>query len=447
MNPETTHRTDLALGKQPAVLAGAILPGAAPRGENPLDELESLATTAGAVPVGRLTQRLRKPKPFAGTYLGRGKLLELRDLVIDRGARVVIFNQDLSPAQVKNIEEIVKVQVLDRTELILAIFAARARTRQAHIQVELAQLKYALPRLRRKWTHLERQVGGIGVRAGPGERQLETDRRVMHKQIANLQRELRVIARRTERRVRARDDCFNVSLIGYTNTGKSTLLNALTGARAFVEDRLFATLDTKTRRLELPGGHRVLVSDTVGFIRQLPHHLIASFHATLEETLAADLLLHVADASHPGCEAQIEAVNDVLKSIGAERQPVIVIFNKVDRLDPNRWAEIRVIMERYAGSLAISAKTGEGLDQLKHELLAADSKGTREVALSLPAADGAAFSFLSRHAFVIERRYNNDRAELRLLITPSNLEILTGRHRDVRVTDSESPARDRTVPG
>jgi GTP-binding protein HflX len=400
-------------------------------GEAPLEELAALTETAGGVVVATLVQKL--PKPHAATYLGRGKLNELKTLVRRHKAQAVIFDNELSPAQLKRIEDTIDCHVMDRSELILAIFAARARSRQARIQVELAQLEYTLPRLRRMWTHLERQVGGIGVRGGPGERQLEVDRRRMRRRIGDLQKKLGEIARRTERRVRARQDTFNASLVGYTNGGKSTLLNALTGADTFVEDRLFATLDTKTRILRLDGGKRALLSDTVGFIRRLPHHLIASFHATLEETLRANLLLHVVDVSHPAHEAQIEGVDEVLRSIGADKVPAMMVFNKTDALDSAGRAGLRLLMERYPGSLALSAKTGDGLDQLRHEILAASSRGAQKVTLRVPADDGAALVYLDRHAFVLKRTCLDSAVTMDVLIHAGHLEKLRGQHAGVEV--------------
>ncbi|MGI9457350.1 MAG: GTPase HflX, partial [Aeoliella sp.] len=275
------------------------------RTEEPLEELAGLAETAGAEVVARLTQR--RESPDKTTYLGKGKLDQLGQLSKATDADVVIFDNDLSPAQIRNLEQAVGIKVLDRTELILDIFSTRAQTRVARLAVELAQLEYALPRLKRMWTHLSRMKMGVGMR-GPGEKQLETDRRLVEKRIVDLRRDLEKIHRRKEREVDGRRDHMTVSLVGYTNTGKSTLMNALTDAGVVAQDKLFATLDTRTRRWSLPGWGPVLLSDTVGFIRDLPHRLIASFKATLEESHQADLLLHVADASNPAVLDQIHAV-------------------------------------------------------------------------------------------------------------------------------------------
>ena len=269
---------------------------------DPLDELQGLAETAGAVVVGGLTQRLEKPN--IATYLGKGKVVELERLIEFHAADVVIFDNDLSPGQVRNLEQGLKVKVLDRTELILDIFATHAQTYESRLAVELAQLEYSLPRLKRMWTHLSRLKMGVGMR-GPGEKQLEVDRRLVEKRIHDLKQELGKIEKRKEREVRGRRGTMTVSLVGYTNAGKSTLMNALTEAEVLAQDKLFATLDTRTRRWHLPNWGPVLLSDTVGFIRDLPHRLIASFKATLEETHQADLLLHVADASNPAVGDQI----------------------------------------------------------------------------------------------------------------------------------------------
>ncbi len=291
------------------VLVSVILPDRSGY-KDPLEELEGLAQTVGARVVGRLTQR--REIPDKATYVGKGKLDELGQLVVASGADVVIFDNDLAPGQTRNLEQALDVKVLDRTELILDIFANRAQTHEARLAVELAQLEYSLPRLKRMWTHLERIEGGIGMR-GPGEKQLEVDRRLVERRIRDLKRDLTAIQQRKERTVAARRDFKTVSLVGYTNAGKSTLMNAMTDAEVLVQDKLFATLDTRTRRWQLPGWGPVLLSDTVGFIRNLPHTLIASFKATLEESRQANLLLHVADASNPEALDQIASVYSVLE--------------------------------------------------------------------------------------------------------------------------------------
>ncbi len=346
--------------KERAVLVGVALNGIADL-EEELEELAALADTAGAVVVGCLTQNRREIDPTY--FVGRGKAEELARFCAEKGADLVIFNHDLTPAQVRNLEQLLHVRVVDRTELILDIFAKRARTKQAMLQVELAQLQYQLPRLRRMWQHLSRLGGGIGTR-GPGETQLEVDQRRAKKRIADLQRQLRDIQRQTSVRVQARKerDLFTIALVGYTNVGKSTLMNALTQANVFVEDRLFATLDATTRVLYLPDGHKVLLTDTIGFIRRLPPHLIASFHATLEEVRTADLLLHVVDASHPAMDEHILVVEKTLQEIGAGDKPTILVLNKVDKLASE--LERQSLLRRYPDAVFTSALTGEGLNDL-----------------------------------------------------------------------------------
>lgn len=329
--------------------------------EEELEELAALADTAGAEVVGVLTQTRKEIDP--AYFIGQGKAEELARMCAELSADLVIFNHDLTPAQARNLEKLLNTRVVDRTELILDIFAKRARTKQAMLQVELAQLQYQLPRLRRMWQHLSRLGGGIGTR-GPGETQLEVDQRRAKKRIADLQRQLQEIQRQTSTRVQSRKEreLFTIALVGYTNVGKSTLMNALTKANVFVEDRLFATLDATTRVLYLPDGHKVLLTDTIGFIRKLPPHLIASFHATLEEVRTADLLLHVVDVSHPAMDEHIKVVEETLQEIGAGDKPTILVLNKADKLPPE-WDK-GALLRRYPNAVLVSALTGEGLDTL-----------------------------------------------------------------------------------
>ena len=352
-----TTRTD-SVASETAVLVGVMLPDHYAETE-PLEELEGLAEAAGVRVAGKLTQR--REAPDAATYLGSGKVEELSMLIRARDADVVIFDNDLSPGQTRNLEKALEVKVLDRTELILDIFAGRAQTAQARLSVELAQLEYSMPRLKRLWTHLSRQKKGVGTR-GPGETQLEEDRRIVENRIKDLKRQLHVIERRKEREVSGRRDVLTVSLVGYTNAGKSTLLNALTGADVYAEDLLFATLDTRTRRWQLPGWGPVLLSDTVGFIRNLPHHLIESFKATLEEARQAHLLLHVADGGNPAVYDQISATFKVLEEIGIQQKDTLLVINKIDAL-PDR-VRLDGLLNRYPDAIPISARSGEGLTQL-----------------------------------------------------------------------------------
>ena len=301
--------------------------------EDRLTEAVELVTSAGASVVQTMTGR--RAKPDASTFAGSGKIDEIAARVIELDVNLVVFNHQLSPIQIRNIEKIVGVRVIDRTDLILDIFAQRARSAEGKLQVELAQMQHLMTRLVRGWTHLERQRGGIGVRGGPGESQLELDRRLIGDRIKRLKEKLQKIGRQrsTQRAGRKRAGVFNVSIVGYTNAGKSTLFNRMTRSEAYVADKLFATLDTTTRKLYIEPGIHVTMSDTVGFIRDLPHGLVAAFHATLTEAMEADLLLHVVDAANPMREQQIEDVNVVLAEIGADHIPQIIVHNKIDRLE------------------------------------------------------------------------------------------------------------------
>ena len=386
-----------------AVLVGVFLePPVDP--EHPLDELAGLAATAGTKVMAELTQR--RERPDQKTYLGKGKVAELAALVARHDADVVIFDNDLSPAQTRNLEHDLEVKVVDRSEVILDIFAARARTYEARLAVELAQLEYSLPRLKRMWTHLSRLKMGIGMR-GPGEKQLEVDRRLVEKRIHELKGELAGVHARRERQVAARHDRMTVSLVGYTNAGKSTLLNALTGSDELAEDKLFATLDTRTRRWRLPGWGPVLLSDTVGFIRDLPHRLIASFKATLEETRQAGLLLHVADASSPLVDAQIASVRGVLEELGVGEKDALLVLNKIDAL-PDRVARER-LLAKYPHAIAISARSREGLKDLAQATSDCLGRGFRDIDVETDPGNGRLLAWLGKHGEVLSRRFTADR--------------------------------------
>jgi GTP-binding protein HflX len=381
-----------------------------------LDELAELATTAGAGIVGDGTQKLEAPA--AATFIGSGRAEEFARHCKRHDVDTVIFDDDLSPAQSRNLERVFECKVLDRTVLILDIFARRARTREGKLQVELAQLQHLLPRLTRYWSHLSRQKGGIGMRGGEGESQLETDRRRVQERIDKIREELELVRRQraTQRSGRQRHLWPLASIVGYTNAGKSTLLNALTGAEALAEDKLFATLDPTTRRLRLPTNQSVLLTDTVGFIRKLPHRLVEAFKATLEEVRQADLLLHVVDISHPQAGEQIKAVNAVLEEIGAAGRPTLMVFNKIDRLDNG---ELRLrFAEQFANSVAVSATTGEGFPALLAEL-GSQSRPIREfVELNVPHSEPAVIARLHEVGQVVERDYNGDGARFRARIPP-----------------------------
>ena len=387
-----------------AVLVGVLLPDSHLVDVNPLDELTGLAATAGARVVGSLWQR--REVPDKTTYLGKGKVEELRLMVEGEEADVVIFDNDLAPGQIRNLEKTLGVKVLDRTELILDIFASRAQTYEARLAVELAQLEYSLPRLKRMWTHLSRLKMGIGMR-GPGEKQLEVDRRLVEKRIHDLRSQLTAIERRKERQVAARRGHMTVSLVGYTNAGKSTLMNALTDAGVKAQDKLFATLDTRTRRWHLPGWGPVLLSDTVGFIRDLPHSLIASFKATLEEARQANLLLHVADASSPGAAEQISSVYKVLEELGIEEKDTLLVLNKIDDLPHH--SRLDGLMLMHPGAIAVSARTGEGIDELAEAVSQALSRGFLELDIETGVENGRLLAFLAANGEVLGRHYHDGR--------------------------------------
>jgi len=430
-------REDLSVVQERAILVKVIL-GNAPEVEDPLAELAELTRSAGATVVSRVVQR--RGAYHAASCVGKGKLEEIRQRADVFDANVIIFDNDLSPSQIREIESATVRKVIDRSELILDIFASRARTSEAKLQVELAQLEYTAPRLRGMWTHLERiagaggatgvgVVGGIGTR-GPGESQIEIDRRLVDKRITLLRRKLDEIDARKQREVRARREFYTVSLVGYTNAGKSTLMNALTGAGAFTEDRLFATLDTLTRKWDLGNGRYALLSDTVGFIRELPHHLVASFRATLEEAINADLLLHVVDAANPDVEAQIAAVMQVLKELGAGEKPTLLLLNKSDAVSD--LAVLTLLQSQHAGAVLISARTGRGLERLREEVAARMRGEPREFTLAVPAHVGKALSFLERFAEVRDRRFEDGRAILDVAIAPRALEHLHSIAADIR---------------
>jgi len=331
----------------------------------------------------------------------------------------VIFDDELSPAQSRNLETVFNCKVLDRTSLILDIFAQRARTREGKLQIELAQLQHLLPRLTRFWGHLSRQKGGIGMRGGEGEMQLETDRRRVQDRIARIARELETVRRQraTQRQARQRNHWALASIVGYTNAGKSTLLNNLTGAEVLAENKLFATLDPTTRRLRLPTNQNVLLTDTVGFIRKLPHGLVEAFKATLEEVVQADLLLHIVDASHPQAREQVESVDAVLKEIGAEGKPTVMVFNKIDRLNGSQGV-LSGLLERYPHGVAISATTGDGVPELLAEL-GSQLRPIREfLELAVPHHQAGVIARLHEVGQVIERSYEGDTARFKARIPP-----------------------------
>ena len=363
-----------------------------------LNELQQLALTAGANVTQILHQQLNSINP--ATYIGKGKVSELSDMVKKNDCELVIFDDELSPAQSSALEKKLKCAVIDRTGLILDIFAIHARTKEAKLQVELAQNNYLLPRLTGQWTHLERQEGAIGAR-GPGETQLETDRRAVRKRIAKLEKDLKRIESQRKVRIAGRKGFKLVATIGYTNAGKSTLLNALSGADTLVEDKLFATLDTTVRKVKLKNGNEILLSDTVGFIRKLPHDLVASFKSTLSESIEADILLHVVDASHPNFKAQIEAVMAVLNEIEIADKPMIIVFNKVDKI---RYEERKsALRKNYPESIMISALTGAGLEDLKLKISDIITKSHVTKTVSIPQIDGKLLAYIYSSSNVLKQ--------------------------------------------
>lgn len=419
-----------------AVLVGAPERELDPRlADEHLLELARLTDTAGGTVVGTLRQRLPAPNPRY--YIGEGKAQELKELVEAQGGDLVIFDEELTPAQGKNLEELLGVRVMDRSELILDIFATRARSREARMQVELAQLEYLLPRLRRMWSHLSRIRGGIGLR-GPGETQLETDRRLVGARIADLKGKLVEVARARDEQRKSRQGQFRAALVGYTNAGKSSLLRALSGADLFVEDRLFATLDSATRSVELGSGFTALVTDTVGFIRKLPHHLVASFRSTLEEAREAHVLLHVIDASHADWEEQAQVVRDVLEDLGLRDAERIQVFNKVDRLT---HAEEEALRERVRAleprpAVFVSAHQPESLESLRETLKARLRARLAHVVVRVPAADGDTLATLHREGEVLGQAEEGDVMEVRVRLSRAVLGRLTGRD-GVEVREAE----------
>ncbi len=413
-------RTELNLRAERAILVQTYRGTERELAETELEELKELAKTAGANVTGTLTQQRNRPSP--STYLGKGKIRELARLCEAEKTDIIICDDDLKPAQVKNLEEMLEVKVCDRSELILDIFAQHAGSLQSKLQVELAQLEYAFPRLKRMWTHLDRMAGGnisggIGVR-GPGEKQLEVDRRLVQKRISELKKELETVEGRHHRTAESRNKhFFTVALVGYTNAGKSTLMNRLTEGGATVKDHLFETLDTRTRAWTLGDGCEIMLSDTVGFIRKLPHHLVASFHATLEEAREADLLLHICDASSHSVLAQIEAVENVLSRIGCKEKPVCLVLNKIDALED--FSRLPLLRRRAGVSVTVSAKTGEGIDRLEKAVEEFRDTSLVEMNVETSVGNGKLFSFLHNRCNVISCSYDNGGARFRVKGPPA----------------------------
>ncbi len=389
--------------RERCILVGVLLPHGVYNPDDPLDEIRGLAETAGLTVLASLMQK--RATVDVATYLGKGKVEELKNLVEAHEADLIVCDNDLAPSQTRNLEKALGVKVIDRTEVILDIFASRASTHESHLQVELAQLEYALPRLKRMWTHLSRYKGGIGVR-GPGEKQLEEDRRLVVHRIQDLKAKLAKVQARKEREVASRGEVPTISLVGYTNAGKSTLMNALTEADVLAENKLFATLDTRTRKWRFKGGGFALLSDTVGFIRDLPHSLVASFKATLEEARQADLLLHVVDASSPEAEKQIQAVKDVLRDLELEEHPTILVLNKADRVPDLSF--VHVLKAHHADSILISAAKGDGLERLEHAVREKLNELSVESDVVFEPGQGKLLAYLNQNATILDQRFEED---------------------------------------
>ena len=407
-----------------------------------LDELTRLVDTAGAEVVGKVSQQVVSPSP--ATLIGEGKVEEVRAEIESTGATLVIFDEELSPVQGANLERELKVRVMDRAEVILDIFSTRARSHEAKLQVELAQLEYLLPRLTRMWTHLSRIRGGIGLR-GPGETQLETDRRIIRRRIQSLKEKLRDVEKHRENLRAGRDPMLSVALVGYTNAGKSSILRMLSGEHEiFVEDRLFATLDTLTREVDLGEGTRARVTDTVGFIRKLPHHLVASFRATLEEARDGDVLLHVVDASHHDWEGQMRVVDKVLAELDLADRPTIPVFNKLDAVaDPS--ALTARVRELFPGAVLATTMRIDGLEALKSRLRGIERKDRVVVRVRVPAADGATAASLYRMGEVMGREDDGATAELTVRLDAWQAERL--REQGLEVSRIGAGADERRLTG
>lgn len=415
--------------KERALLVGISHPYDTVPVEDFLEELALLADTAGVEVVETATQNLKHIDP--STYIGKGKVQEIAEKVFDKNIQVVIFDDDLSPAQAKNIEKAVKCKTIDRSALILDIFAKRARSSESKTQVELAQLEYLLPRLTRQWSHLERQAGGGVFTKGPGETQLETDRRLIGNRIAVLKEELKKIEKQRKTQRATRGEMFKVALVGYTNAGKSTLLNALSDAGVFVEDRLFATLDATVRRVQLNNDYPCLISDTVGFIRKLPHHLVASFRSTLEEVREADILLHVVDVSNHQFHEQMETVNQVLKELEATNDATLIVFNKVDAISEENL--LTVLKKEYKNALFISAQRKIGLDKLQKAIIKQINSDFVIKTITVDNSDGKLFSMIHYLGEILDTKHKTKTTAIRFRARKQDaekIEIYQIEHKD-----------------
>ena len=402
-----THRDHLKVARERAVLVAVQFPGDDVDLESRLDELGALVETAGAEVLGIVTQNRRLP--YGRLFIGSGKVEELSEFIKLNKATLVVFDHDLSPSQIRNLEQATSCKIVDRSELILDIFARRATTHAAKLQVEIAQMQYTYPRLRAMWSHLDTLAGGapigIGTR-GPGEKQLEIDRRIVQRRKRQLQRELEDVQQRKVREVRSRNEGhYTVGLVGYTNAGKSSMFNALTSGGAFANDQLFATLSTRVERWDVGGGNAAMLSDTVGFIRNLPHHLVASFRSTLEETVHCQLLLILIDVADPNARTQADAVQHTLDAIEATDQPRLVVLNKIDQLADR--SSLLPWLRDYPDAIAVSAVKGEGLDELTQRVRDIMVGPAAEVRVVVQLADGATVDFIEKRTEVRSREYGD----------------------------------------
>ena len=432
------RREKLEVARERALLVGVILPNSKADPMDPLGELRALSETAGAVVADEIIVKRRYIQP--GTYVGSGKADQIATQAEQNRIDTIIFDNDLSPGQIRELEEVTHRKVIDRSELILDIFASHARTSESRLQVELAQLEYTYPRLKHMWTHLERvaggattavaAVGGIGTR-GPGEKQIEIDRRLVRNRVAYLKRRISHVDHRKVRQIRNRQDAFCVCLVGYTNAGKSTLMNLLTGAGTYVADQLFATLGTKTRRWNLENGRTILLSDTVGFVRDLPHQLIASFKATLEEAIHADLLIHVADASHRCVLDQIEAVDKVLDELGCNTDNRLLALNKIDTItDPT----IRTVLSsKFSQGRFVSALTGAGAVELAGDVLGRISVDSVRVTLLADCRNGRLMQYIAQHARVESQCFKDTTAHIEAVMDVQRIDQLQHFGSDVQI--------------
>ena len=434
------QREDLNVVAERAILIALTLQGETIPLDDRFAELSDLTESAGGVVVGHLTQRRRLP--HGRSFIGKGKVTQLKELADSVDASIIIFDHELTPAQIRNLEQAVGRKIIDRSELILDIFSSRASTTEAKLQVEIAQLEYTYPRLRAMWDHLGQVTGGapvgIGTR-GPGEQQIEIDRRLVQRRKKQLRQELEGIQHRSSREVEKRNsDYFTVGLVGYTNAGKSTMFNALTQGGAWEHDQLFATLSTRVERMELGGGTAAMLSDTVGFIRRLPHHLVASFRSTLEETIHCQLLLVILDVSDSSALSQLHTVEDTLAEIGAEHQTRLLILNKIDCIETQ--ADRLIWVSRFPDAIQVSSKTGEGLQELISEVRSAVIGDLKEVTISLPSSASKAIDFIEKRTEVLHRDWKDDCSIFTVRIGRNQIEKILSRERKVFL-DGE-PARD-----